>query len=1082
LLVCGLLAIAVVAAGAATNNTPFHFSGTVVSSEGRPVSGATIVRYEQDQVALRPTPKYRQTLEVTTGADGKFDLALPRESTVFVAHGAGLAPAWRQSWNARKDLKDQQLVLKAPVNLAGMVVDEADKPVADAEVFVLTAVIETALPGGGNTFSYLQGALGRDLFHARTGADGRFQIDGFPVDVATDLAVAVKGKAMRNPGRESIGPDTMPWRGGDRTIKLVVEPAGSIQGKVVVQEGSQPLGDVPIVLQPHQGGYFGPAVAESVRSSADGTFVISDVAAGIYQIRAEFRSDPFPDWAAEGVPVTVETGKTTQGVQIAAVRGGVLQISVNTSANHQAIAEANVNAYKEDFQAAGKSGTNGVVWLRVLPGDYQISAYQDRWRGDPVPASVQAGETNRVEVELSPLPKIIGIVRRPDGQPAVGAEVKVMGGGPMDTAESKTDAGGRFEAEWDPRRFGRMGSSTCVLVCVPENGWAVAQDIDEETGSLELRLAPSLTFVGEVKSAEGQVITNATAALVFWTGNRGMHLSDLGSRTNAPGHFEITTLPPGRHYGLFVTAPGFGQRSMNQLPADTGEGKVDLGLIELNVAKLKLAGQLLKADDTPVPGAFVSLQGEGQPNAHVRTDRNGRFKFDQVCEGPVQLFASIANSFGNTSAQGGDTNVVLRLNDQQMRSVTSGPARVIKGVVTDPDDKQVPGARVRLFSPMDFERQWSRADSNGAYRVTSSRISGQAGTLWLIARDSLGKLAAAEELVAETNKVDLKLQPANVIAAQVQDLEGNPVAKATIDVMLSTGRMQGQWDEKPVQPNGQGQLAISGLPSGVSFVLYASAPGYGRVRQEVSLDEGTGPRVSLPAFVLKKANMPLQGQVVNEDQKPVPNVQVQVNGEDQPQTFATTDRQGRFKLQVCDGPARLFAYSGERFSQGTFDAGETNALMTLTPQTRATRELRQRRSLLGKPLPDLAAVGLATNTVPAGQPALICLLDFEQKHSRRALRQLTEQLEELKDKHLTTALVQVALSSDETWQDLKTSVSSQPFTLGRVAAKSAQNRWATDITLLPWLILVDKQGRVAAEGFSSVDLPERLKGLETVRP
>ena len=92
--------------------------------------------------------------------------------------------------------------------------------------------------------------------------------------------------------------------------------------------------------------------------------------------------------------------------------------------------------------------------------------------------------------------------------------------------------------------------------------------------------------------------------------------------------------------------------------------------MELKPANLKLAGQVLDADDKPVAGANVNLNGEGQPNANARTDREGRFRFEHVCEGPAQLSANSQSSFGNISAEGGDTNVVLRLG----QTYSSSPA------------------------------------------------------------------------------------------------------------------------------------------------------------------------------------------------------------------------------------------------------------------------------------------------------------------------------------------------------------------------------------------------------------------------
>src|SRR5439155_8061327 len=119
-------------------------------------------------------------------------------------------------------------------------------------------------------------------------------------------------------------------------------------------------------------------------------------------------------------------------------------------------------------------------------------------------------------------------------------------------------------------------------------------------------------------------------------------------------------------------------------------------------------------------------------------------------------------------------------------------------------------------------------------------------------------------------------------------------------------RMGSRWDDKPVHPNDQGQFEIVGLPTDLSYHVYASAPGYGRCRQELSFEDLGDLKLSLPPFSLKPANLPLAGQVVNEAEKPVPYAQLQTTGVDQPQAMTTTDRQGRFKLQVCEGPGQLF--------------------------------------------------------------------------------------------------------------------------------------------------------------------------------
>ncbi len=69
--------------------------------------------------------------------------------------------------------------------------------------------------------------------------------------------------------------------------------------------------------------------------------------------------------------------------------------------------------------------------------------------------------------------------------------------------------------EWNQRQFGGQSDSTpCVLVRDAEHNLAVAQDLDEDTGTLDLKLAPGLTLAGRAES-DGKPVTNATAAIGF---------------------------------------------------------------------------------------------------------------------------------------------------------------------------------------------------------------------------------------------------------------------------------------------------------------------------------------------------------------------------------------------------------------------------------------------------------------------------------------------------------------------------------------------------------------------------------------
>jgi len=254
--------------------------------------------------------------------------------------------------------------------------------------------------------------------------------------------------------------------------------------------------------------------------------------------------------------------------------------------------------------------------------------------------------------------KITGVVRGLDGQPAAGSEVLILGSLGGDSV--KTDAKGKFEMVRSSGIYDH--GPYCLIVRDPEHNLAAVVDIDEDTGPLDILLAPAMTIVGRAE-CDGKPVTNATAALLLRTGRIASifeGLPNLWVGTNRPGHFEIPALPPGERYGLKVSAPGYGGKLVNIAESDEAK-RVEIEPVQLRPANLKLAGQVLDAEDKPVSGAHVSLSGKDQPYSRTRTDREGHFRLDRVCEGSVQLSAEARRSHGAVAAEGGDTNVVIQL-------------------------------------------------------------------------------------------------------------------------------------------------------------------------------------------------------------------------------------------------------------------------------------------------------------------------------------------------------------------------------------------------------------------------------------
>ncbi len=966
-------------------------------------------------------------------------------------------------------------MLTPPALLVGTVVDEAEKPVADAEVSVVVAISEIQLESGGRNFAYLTGKPAGDTFKARTGADGRFRIEGFPSNATASLTVKVAGKAPRSGQQESFSPDSLPFHAGQDDIQLVVEPAGSVEGKIVAEGGSSSLPVARLFIQPEGPTYFGKAAQEPVESRTDGTFCFPDIAAGNYRVRAMFGTNGTPEWVAESVSASVESGQVTRDLQLHAIRGGLLQVTVVGKTKHQPRPQAQVSASREQYQAAGTADPDGVVLLRLPPGDYQVNAFVQGASQENSSASVEAGKTNRLEIELADPLKVTGVVRGPDDKPAPGLEVRLVGGFSAGGDGIKTEADGKFEMEWNPRQFGRSDRTYCVLVRDPVRNLAAAEEVDEDTGSLELRLAPAMTVVGRAE-CDGKPLTNATAALVFWTGNSGMHLQGMTVNTNTPGRFEIPALPVGRRYGLYITAPGYGQQYVSSVDSDEAK-RVEVDPVELKPANLKLAGQVLDADDQPVPGVYVSLNGEGQRNSNARTDREGRFRFDHVCEGTVRLYANVQRSQGSVSAEGGDTNVVLRLGEQSDVYSGGGVSWKLKGAVTDLEGKPAAGVLVSVF-PFNSSR-WVKTGATGDFSLSwtvPQRQMQQGGDPWLVVRDLSHNLAVAETISEGITNLNVQLKPALTVLGRVEGPDGAPLINAQIGVWLTACRTSSHLSEQLASSDSQGNFEIKTVPLGPEYRVYAKAKDHGKKQIALATDAETN-RVTLPPFVLKAADQVVAGQVVGLDDKPVSGVRVSLSGEDQPDGSVTTDRTGRFCFKVCDGPIRLFASGQNGYADATATPGDTNVVIQLTRSGYSSIEAPRRPSLIGKALPDLASVGLAAAAAPAGKPLLLCLLDAEQRPSRRVARLVAEQCEALEAKGVTVAAVQVVTASAESFQQW-TNSSPVTFPLGFIGKKLPANKWATGVASLPWLILRDAQGNVTAEGFALDELDAKLEGLK----
>ncbi len=127
-------------------------------------------------------------------------------------------------------------------------------------------------------------------------------------------------------------------------------------------------------------------------------------------------------------------------------------------------------------------------------------------------------------------------------------------------------------------------------------------------------------------------------------------------------------------------------------------------------------------------------------------------------------------------------------------------------------------------------------------------------------------------------------------------------------------------------------------------------------------------------------------------------------------------------------------------------------------------------SLLGKAVDDFSEFRLPAPP-DKGKPLLIAFVDLEQRPSRHMLPRLAALGERVETIIIqTTPMTPDALVA---WRK-KLNVSCE---IGTIAGEAEAVRWSWAATSLPWLILMDKDHVVTAEGFGIDELARRIEGL-----
>ncbi len=664
------------------------FKGKVLDSQGQPLSDVKLSLYELRYGPGDALPKADLVKEAVSGQDGAFAFSRDKELQGYrqgsiIARREGLSLGWAV-WEMQEGDQQSDIMLGEPRELSGTIVDEGGTPVVDAEVCIAIAII-----GSEQDRRFMTYYVAPQLLTVKTDSSGRFVFPNLPADVTCELLAKKPGRATTctfdasnyTGGKCQFAP-------GQEGIKLTLPAEASIEGIVVEKAGGKPVAGVTLIAQPTQQGL--PFLTEPVTSAQDGTFFIGGLSADSYTLQLPAGGDAVAEWVAEVVKVDLKAAEKARGVRLALSKGAFVEVLVKEQAGGKPVEKVSVSVY-DPANGQGFGGVTdetGTARIRLPAGDYQVNnLYREGYaRSDQnVEFAVAAGQTKRLELTISGLPSVQGVVYDDAGKPLAGATVQMVPGGRGKNATS--DAEGKFEVSWDPQGWDPGRTVFFVVGRHIERNLAVAQPVDEEAKQVELKLHPAATLTGQVVDPNNKPIEGAYLQIMLRASNWGSSfLAYRSVKTDAEGHFAVGGIPAEQRYSIMAMADGYGQMQTDLSEDQVTSSRVDTGSFTLPLANQSVTGVVVDSEGKPVSGARVNCYGgnqDSQPNRDVQAGADGRFTLDGVCAGSIRIQANAridgVYNYGSIQTEGGarDIRITIAQRSAGTRYVPRTPAKLM---------------------------------------------------------------------------------------------------------------------------------------------------------------------------------------------------------------------------------------------------------------------------------------------------------------------------------------------------------------------------------------------------------------------
>jgi hypothetical protein len=524
-------------------------TGRVVTPGGKPMARTEVVLVD------RRNAQGRIGATAITDAAGAFhfphvEWRHDEPPPAVAARAAGWGTVYHQ---APYDGRAVDLTLPLPTELQVAFEDAAGRPLRGLKVAVQRVLIHGAgadLPVPGEW---------RGQWTRRTDARGVVAFAALPR--GGQVRLGLEDERFAQLGRDSF--IDLAEAAVTAIPPITVPAAATISGRVSFGPTGKPAAGVHVrVSDADPMGYsWGDAVTD-----ARGRYRITQLRPATYCVVLDLEGAVAEDWTAALQSVELDEGQQARGIDFSLTHGALITGRVVAKGAGRGLPGVAIAVYgpahpEPDFPTVAKTDADGRYRVRVPAGEQRVMLWTDPPAGYVAPEKrevklrLREGQRRRVDFRFGgPLAAIEGRVLRPDGRPAPGAEVVILGlADPRTSGERvvKADARGEFHLPAEGVLLGaRSGTAgTLGLMRVTEGG------------NIVLRLRPGRlgAVLGTVVDAAGSPVRGATVELSMLLGDSKRSPTGPSRRartitTGSDGRYVFPSLWPDQWYVVSASA------------------------------------------------------------------------------------------------------------------------------------------------------------------------------------------------------------------------------------------------------------------------------------------------------------------------------------------------------------------------------------------------------------------------------------------------------------------------------------------------------------------------------------------------